>query len=624
MNKYFFFIFCFFLPSLLCAQTFNISGNIVIEEVGGPEGARIIIHRNNEKIEEKNITKKGKFDLKLALGADYKLSFEKNGYITKIVNINTEVPDEIVETNPDFPPVKLIINLLPVVEEVDLSIFEQPIAILAYDYELDDFNFDKEYSAKIRERVAQTELKVKRVLEQKGSEALAKEKMFNDLVAQGENEYTRKQWQNAIENWTKALGIKPEEKVLKEKIAIAKQEYEREMAQKAIEAQNARTYKLLVTSGDSLFALKKYGEAREKYVAALNVNSQEAYPSQKITEIDRTLAELAKAEKDATEKKALEEKYKHLIAEADLLFGQKNYDDAEPKYKEALALNFEKTYPETQIKAINDIRRQEAERLKQETALNARYDKIIASADQEFQNKTYETSIKYYQQALEVKPSENYPKEMIAKAEAEIVALKQQQEAEAERQRQEALQKAELMKQYKEIVAKADLAFKSENYSIARTHYTEADQLNTGEVYPKNQIKAIDNVLNSAKYKQRLAEFNQNKELAEKSLAAKNYAGAKVYYQKALAILPIDGDAIRSKIEEIDKLIEAEQLAAIQKEYNKHITKADKAYQEKSYAIAKFYYQKALEVKKGDKYAQGQLAEVEKHINERSEKTMEL
>lgn len=612
----------FFAP-LLFAQSLNINGNIVIDNAG-TEGARIVIFKNNEKIETRDIGKRGRFDLKFGLGADYKLSFEKDGYISKIVNINTEVPDEIIQTNPDFPPVKLIINLLPRVEEVDLSIFEQPVAILAYVYELDDFNFDKEYSSKIKDKIAKTEQEVRRILAQKGSEALAREQRFAELTNRGETAFNQKKWQEAITAWTEALQIKPEKQELKEKIALAQKEYEREMAERSIAEQNARTYKMLITSGDSLFALKNYKEAREKFTMARTVNAKDPYPGRKITEIDNLLSQLAKEQQAAAELQARIEKYKQLIAEADLFFGQQNYDGAEPKYKEALALDYEKEYPGNQLKAIAASRREMAERRQQEAALAANYAEFIHNGDNNFQAKAYEEAIKAYRQALQVKPSETYPQEMIAKAETALAEVKRLQEEEAARKLREARQKAELMKQYNQIIADADAAFKAENYAIARTHYTEADELNTGESYPKNRIKEIDNILNSSKYKQRLAEFNHNKQLAEKALTAKNYAGAKVYYEKAAALLPLDREEIQKKITEVNRLIEAEQQALIQKEYQKQIDKADKAYQEKSYAIAKFYYQKALEVKKDDKYAKEKLDEVEKLINERTEKTMEL
>lgn len=623
MKKYFLVLSLLLFTKLLSAQSLVINGYIVIDDASS-EGSFLTIYKNNEKLEERNISKKGKFDLKFGLDADYKLSFGKPGYITKIVEINTDVPVEIVESNPDFPPVKLIINLLPETEGVDISIFEQPIAILSYNYELDDFTFDKEYSSKIKYKIAQTEQKIRTMLTQRGAEAREKERLFVEWSTKGQNHFFAKEWQGAIEAWTEALQIKPENREVKEKIEIARKENELEKARRAIEIQNERAYRLLISSGDSLFALKEYAEAREKYVSARSVKNAETYPVQKISEIDGILTRLAQAEKAAAEQKALKEKYTVLITSADQALVQKNYNEAETKYREALVLNIEKEYPESQLKKIAGIRQKETERLKQENELNNKYNKHIATADRSFQVQEYAKAIQSYEEAALTKPSESYPKEMIAKAENALAQLKQQQEAEAEKKRQEAQKKAELMQKYEKVIVEADAAFKAENYAIARTHYAEADQIGTGLSYPKDQIKAIDGIVNSTKYQQKLAEYKKNKEMAEKAVTAKNYASAKFYYQKALGILPIDKENIETSIAEIDKLIEAEHRAAIEKEYKQYLTQADKAFEEKSYAIAKFYYQKALTVKENDKYAQERLNEVEKNISERTEKTMEL
>lgn len=563
MGRYILLILATFMAPFIQAQSLNINGSIAIEE-SGAEGAKVVIFKNSEKLDEQVIGKKGRFDLKLAFDNDYKISFEKAGYITKIVSINTEVPPEILETSPDFPPVRLIINLLPHAEGVDLSIFEQPVAILSYNNELDDFTFDKDYSSRIKDPIAKTEQEVRRVLAQRGSAALEKERMFADLVTKGQNGFDQKKWPVAIENWTQALTIKPAVTV-QQKLDIAKKENELELARLSVEAQNARGYKLLVSSGDSLFNLKIYGSAKEKYAAAIKLNSKDGYPAQRISEIDGLLAQLAKEEQQNKEKQALADNYKRLIAVADQLYGQKNYDGAEPKYREALALNYEKVYPEQQLKAIAAYRQQETDRLKQ-----------------------------------------------------------QQLAADAEKKRQEELKRAELMNSYQQVIAEADRAFKAENYMLARSRYTDADNLNTGEAYPKNKLKEINTIFNSAKYQQRLAEFNKNKEAGEKALQTKNYASAKFYYQKAVEILPSEGEKLRERMSEIDRLIQEEQLAAINKEYNAHILKADEAFKEKSYAVAKVYYLKALAVKKNDSYATEQLKEVETYISERTEKTVEL
>lgn len=623
MKKSFFLLPVLLFTHLLSAQSLLVNGYIIIDDASS-EGARITLYKNNEKLEEKNVSKKGKFDLKFGWDADYKLAFEKPGYITKIVSINTDVPPEVIESNPDFPPVKLIINLLPVVDGIDLSIFEQPIAILSYNYELDDFTFDKEYSSRIKEKIARTEQAVRTALTQQGAAAREKERLFAEWKEKGQTFFSEKSWQNAIDAWNEALNIKPGDPETEEKIKIARKENELEQERKAAEARNIQAYRLLTASGDSLFQLKQYREAREKYAGARSIRSVETYPVQKIEEIDKLLIQLAEAEKAATEQKARQERYAVLIREADRAFSGKRYNEAEPKYKEALALEVDKEYPESQLKKLAEIQAQEAERMKQDALLNDKYNKLIATADHHFQAKSYEEALTVYREAAGLKPAENYPKDMITKTENALLLARQKAEAEAEKKRQEEQRKAELMEKYTRVLTEADAAFKAENYAIARTRYTEADQIGTGLEYPKRQIKAIDDIVNSSKYQQKLAEFKKNREMAEKALLAKNYASARFYYQKASAILPIDKEKIEVQIAEIDKQIEAEHQAAIEKEYREYITKADEAYADKSYAIAKFYYQKALAVKENDPYARKQLTEVEKNIGERTEKTMEL
>lgn len=556
MNNFFLLLFVFLLAQGAVGQSLVLNGNIVIAEPDS-EGAKMTVFKNNDKIDEQVISKKGRFETKLAFDADYKISFEKAGYITKSVNVNTEIPSEILETNPNFPPIKLIINLLPKVEGVDLSIFDQPVAILAYNDELDDFIFDKDYSEKIKERVAKSEKEVRQMLARKGSEALEKERLFATLVDKGQNYSDQKKWTDAINTWKQAQTMKPDNKDVEERIAQAAKELELEDARRSIEQQNALAYKLLVKSGDSLFSLKFYTQAKDKYTDATKLNKQDSYPSKKLNEINVLLAKEAENQKKAAE--------------------------AETNYQ-----------------------------------------KIIASADNAYQTENYPDAITAYQQAITLKPTDKYPRDMIARAEQGQKNKTQALAAEEEKKRQDEQKKAALKKEYDKIVAEADHALKGENYTLAKLRYTEAEQLNTGEEYPKKQLQEIEQIVHSSQYKTRLAEYNKSIAAAEKAMQAKNYASAKFYYQQAIAQSSLNKEAVDQKISEIDKLIEAEQLAAINKAYNEHMGKADKAYKEKAYAVAKFYYLKALDIKKDDKYAKEKLSEVEKLTGERQEKSVEL
>lgn len=560
MKKYLLLVVPTFLPILLFAQSLQFNGIVTIEN-DSPEGARITIYKNNIELTQQDISKKGRFDFKLALDADYKIAFEKNGYVTKNISVNTEVPGEIVESNPNFPPIKLTINLLPRVEQADLSIFEQPVAILAYNYELDDFTFDKEYADKIKDRIAQAEKNIKQLLAGQDAEALKKEQNFAKFMDAGKAFYEQRKWNDAIDQWKQALQIKPADRDAGSHIELAKKEAELERARQSIEEQNERTYKLLIATADSLFAAKNYIDAKNSYAEAVRIDNKAPYSADRIREINALLAEQAR-----------------------LL----------------------------------------AEKQKQQATLDNNYGKLLLQADQLFNDKDYQKALAVYQEASAIKPQETYPKNGITKTQAAIEEQKRLLAAEQERQKQEARRRQALLSDYKRLIAEGDAAFRTDNYALAKIRYTQADSLNLGEEYPKKQLAEIANIIDSAPYKTKLAEFHKNKTTAEKALQEKNYASAKFYYQKAMSILPIDKELIERQIVEIDKQIEAEQLAAVQKEYKEHIGKADKAFKEKAYAVAKFYYQKALGVKVNDSYAKQKLQDVEKHIGSRQEKAAEL
>ena len=560
MNKVILLICCLLCFQYLAAQSLPINGSVVVNG-NSPEGAKVIINKNGKKLEEILINRRGRFELKLALGADYKVTFSKEGYITKIVDINTDVPEESIETNPDFPPVKLIINLFPYMEGADLSIFEQPIAILTYNPELDDFTFDREYAEKIKERVGQTEQKLRRMIATQGAAASERERQFATLVDKGQQSFENEEWDNAIRYWEDALKIKPEKEELKQQIAIAQREIEQEAARKAAELQNEHAYMLLLANADSLFQAKQYKNAKETYRKATQLKEEETYPTEKIKEIDAILAALTK---------------------------------------------------------------QELARQQQEEERNIAYQKALAMAKQALAAKEYAQAVHAGRQALNFKAHETEPKEIIAQARQALAEQKKQEEIEAEQKRLEQERINELRNKYNSLIAQADLAFRMETYALAKIYYTNADRLQLNEKYPKEQIDKIDKIINSSQYQTKLAAYNKNKSFGEHCLQQKNYAGAKVYFQKALSILPVDKEDIDQKIATIDRLIEEARLAELENAYKENIEKADKAYQDKAYAVARFYYRKALEIKDDDKYAAERLNEVETLIGERQSKETEL
>jgi coenzyme F420-reducing hydrogenase gamma subunit len=73
-------------------------------------------------------------------------------------------------------------------------------------------------------------------------------------------------------------------------------------------------YAALIKEGDALMTKKEYENSKSKFVAALEIKENEAYPKQKIKELDVLIADAAKRAEEERKAKELEEKYKTAIA----------------------------------------------------------------------------------------------------------------------------------------------------------------------------------------------------------------------------------------------------------------------------------------------------------------------
>src|SRR5690606_10766256 len=89
----------------------------------------------------------------------------------------------------------------------------------------------------------------------------------------------------------------------------------------------------------------------------------------------------------------------------------------------------------------------------------------------------YETSRTAYQSALQVKPGETYPQQRIEEIGQILTQLASAREA------------------YDAAISRADRDFQSENFDVAKTAYTEAQQAKPEETYPAEQIAKIDSIV---------------------------------------------------------------------------------------------------------------------------------
>jgi len=216
---------------------------------------------------------------------------------------------------------------------------------------------------------------------------------YNKLVAAADRMMESEEYDKAREKYIAALELLPVEQYPQDKL--------NEIAEIALanELNVQETYNNLITEADDHFEKQEYDQAKIKYQNALKYKPDEEYPVQKLAEVESLSSELE--EKEAT--------FNRLIAEGDIAFKAKEYQEAKSKYIEASALFPKEEYPISKIEEINLVHK--AKNQDQQQA----YDKAIADADKYYSSKILDLALESYMTAKAIFQDETYPDEMINK-----------------------------------------------------------------------------------------------------------------------------------------------------------------------------------------------------------------
>ncbi len=144
-----------FMAILLISFTTNAQNKFVINgklkvEGGDLREAAIAIERNGHKV--KTISAgNGTFSIPLDFNCQYILSFEKDGFVTKKLSFDTHAPGIGIEDG--FHPFDFTVSLFKQYDEVNIVVFNQPVGIIKYYEEIDDFDYDTDYTKSIQSRL---------------------------------------------------------------------------------------------------------------------------------------------------------------------------------------------------------------------------------------------------------------------------------------------------------------------------------------------------------------------------------------------------------------------------------------------------------------------------------------
>ena len=224
-------------------------------------------------------------------------------------------------------------------------------------------------------------------------------------------------------------------------------------------------------------------------------------------------------------------------------------------YREANEIKNDETYPADEVAKLQ-------EKLSVLDGAQKAYDKLVNVANQKFADGDYEKAKELFTRAKGMHPEDTYPPKKLNEIDRKIKALKDKEAADAK-------EKAKRAK-YDALITTADGNMTSENWSAARTSYTEALKLYQEE-YPKTQLALITKKIREAQNtttaeaaeKAKRAKYDALIAKSDASFSAKKWEPAKNMYRAALNIY--EEQYPKDQLAKIEKAIQEEKEANILK-----------------------------------------------------------
>ena len=429
----------------------------------------------------------------------------------------------------------------------------------------------------------------------------ARQEIFYAHLDTGDQFYSQQKYEEALAEYERALQVFPNDKYVtsqaNEVRAILKERKDKQDA-----------FDTAMSLGESLLAEDNFDAAIMQFETAIGIFPNDKLPKEKLTE--------------ARQKKQL---YNEKVARFDKLmeegrqFGlRKNYEAALQKIDQALEI-----FP-------NDVEAN-AKRTEYQTAkgVTDRYNSIIATADQLYENKAYKEAKAQYQSALSVVAGDAYATDMIARlnpliaqqdaeeaariaAEQEAARLAAEAEAarlaaEAEAARIAAEQEAARLAAEAEaarIAAEQEAARIAAEQEAARLAAEEAARIAAEQEAARlaaeaeaARIAAEEEAARQAALAaaaELQARFDAAMNAGNSAMGAENFVEAIDHYQTALDIKPEDPTATAQLA--LAQKAENDRVAAIRKQYNAFVKEGDANFKSNTFDKAVEAYTKAEEL----------------------------
>jgi tetratricopeptide (TPR) repeat protein len=409
------------------------------------------------------------------------------------------------------------------------------------------------------------------------------EEDYANLVAKADSLFDARQYTLSADQYEFALTIRPDDNYPKERLI----EIENQLAAIAAQEKLESEYLMLIAEADGLFAAKQFDQSKGKYTEAQEMKPEEAYPGQRMAEIQLLLV-------NAAAQKELDEKYSEQMLLASRLFGEDKLAEAKVAYQVAMELKSYEPLPKQKIEeidSITDARIRQAE-------IDAIYRVHLQKGDSLFNLQEYANAIIAYAEALAIKPAGKEAQVNADKART----LKAEMEDRIARQ-----------ETYNNAIREGENLLASKNYELAKTEFEKAAEAKPAEAYPPQKITEINTVL-AQLAAERQQRYDEAITKADVYFTQGNYKDALIEYKIARSIKPEESYP-NAKIAESEKIIE-EELKVIRGQYDVVIAEADNLYNSRIYDKAIQSYQQARSMLPDEPYPTEMIKKITKYLDD--------
>jgi tetratricopeptide (TPR) repeat protein len=490
---------------------------------------------------------------------------------------------------------------------------------------------------------------------------------YNAAMAAGNYAIAKQQFEIAKSSYQKALSFKPDDVIAKSKIAETDRLSAEYTKQQAAQGQYAQ----IIQNADGLLASKELAKAREEYKKALVIKPSDAYAQGKISAIDNSIAA-----EQAAKQKNIEEGYKSALGAANTSIAQKAYPQAKEHLQKALALKPGDNFATTKVAEVDRLIEEQQKQLDQVKQFTRQYNEMIASADKLLNDKDYNGARTGYLKILQLKPGDTYASQKLTTVENLISAqleLKKKQSEEAyskamatgtsalatknfsaakasfsealtikpgDTNARQKLSETELLlrqdeerklaeqgrkKKFDDVIRSADQLFSAKNYAGAQSAYELALTVVPGDAYARQRLDETQKLIDEqekilAENRAKDNAYNQAIINADKYFRANDWVQSRGEYSRALTIKPSE-TLPKTRLAEIEKLIlardkEQADTKARLEAYTASINSGNALFARKEYANARNAYAEALKVMPGDALAAEQIKKIDYLIAE--------